>query len=185
MQRYNANGVPQGDNTRVNSSTNGIQKEPAVAMDDAGNYVVVWTSQDDQDGDSGGIYAQRFNSNGVAQGAEIPVNTTTAGYQGNPRVSMDADGDFVVTWVSQPAPRGDPYGVYAQRFNRSGAKQGAEFRVNPATIGFQLNPSVALDAAGNFAIDWHHNDGDSENMNYDVYGIRYYANGQIQFVGQD
>ena len=48
----------------------------------------------DQDGDKWGIYAQRFNASGVAQGGEFRVNTATSKEQQAPSVAMDADGDF-------------------------------------------------------------------------------------------
>ena len=45
-------------------------------MDAAGNFVVTWSSKD-QDGDNWGVYAQRYNAAGVAQGGEFLVNVTT------------------------------------------------------------------------------------------------------------
>jgi hypothetical protein len=55
-QRFDANAAPQGAEFQVNDQTVGTQGEPAVAMDDAGNFVITWQSQD-QDGDGYGIYA--------------------------------------------------------------------------------------------------------------------------------
>ena len=57
-----------------------------VAMDDAGNFVVVWQSNI-QDGSVLGIFCQRYNASGVAQGAEFQINTYTASNQGIPSVS--------------------------------------------------------------------------------------------------
>ena len=48
-----------------------------MAMNASGNYVIVWISFG-QDGDGNGIYAQRDSSNGVPNGLEFRVNTTTA-----------------------------------------------------------------------------------------------------------
>ena len=70
----------QGAEFRVNTTTADNQINPAVAMDAAGNFVVTWSSNL-QDGSGYGIYAQRYNAAGVAQGAEFLVNTTTAGSQ--------------------------------------------------------------------------------------------------------
>ena len=68
------------------------------AMDAAGNYVVVWNGSGS--GDTTGIFAQRYNASGVAQGSEFRVNTTTTNIQGQANVAMDADGNFVITWTS-------------------------------------------------------------------------------------
>ena len=83
-------------------------------MDDAGNFIITWQSYE-QDGDNAGVYAQRYNAAGVAQGSEFLVNTTTTGYQGSPIVIMDADGDFAVIWSAQEED--SSLGTYFQRFN--------------------------------------------------------------------
>ena len=49
-------------------------------MDPSGDFVVAWTSSG-EDGDNYGIYAQRFNSTGVAQGLEFRANTYATGNQ--------------------------------------------------------------------------------------------------------
>ena len=53
---------------------------------------------------------------GVQVGTEFQVNTYTTDNQDNPSVAMDADGDFVITWMSGPGQDGSMQGVFAQRF---------------------------------------------------------------------
>src|SRR5688572_28760227 len=43
-RRYNAAGVPQGDEFQVNQFTTGSQQTPTIAMDDDGDFVVAWNS---------------------------------------------------------------------------------------------------------------------------------------------
>ena len=57
--RYNAAGVPQGDELRVNTWTTSHQWTPSVAMDADGDFVIAWASVG-QDGSDYGIFAQRF-----------------------------------------------------------------------------------------------------------------------------
>ncbi len=83
-----------------------------------GEFVVTWMSSG-QDGSSFGIYAQRYNAAGVAQGGEFLVNTATFDSQSYPAVAMDADGDFVITWMSS-GQDGPGLGIYAQRYNAAG-----------------------------------------------------------------
>mgnify|MGYP001587285912 FL=1 len=90
-------------------------------MDSTGNFTVTWQSGY-QDGSSNGVYAQRYNSSGVAQGSEFRVNTYTTGSQGGAPVAMDNNGNFVVTWQSY-AQDGSHYGIYSQRYNSSGVAQ--------------------------------------------------------------
>jgi hypothetical protein len=159
---------PAGGEFRVNSYTQGDQSfgdaaNYAAASDADGDRVVAWSSNG-QDGDSWGIYAQRYTADGSPIGAEFRVNTTTAGAQLDPAVAIDPDGDFVVAWSSH-GQDGDGFGIYAQRFNAAGAKQGNEFRVNATTAGDQTAPAVAMDAAGNFAVAWSSpQDGDQEGI---------------------
>jgi hypothetical protein len=150
-QRFNSAGSRTGNEFRVNTFTSLEQNDAAVAADGTGNFVVTWTSRG-QDGSIDGVYARRYNASGVAQGGEFKVNTFTTDVQRAARVSMDHDGDFVVTWQSRQD--GSEYGVYAQRYTPGGTPDGAEFRVNTFTTGTQGAPVVAMDFDGDFVIAW-------------------------------
>ena len=150
-QRFDASGAPQGPEFRVNAVTTGGQGRSAVAIDRSGNFVVVWTSSD---GSTAGISGQRFNAAGAAQGTQFRVNTHTTGYQGNPDVAMDVDGNFVVAWDDDSAYDGAEFGVFARRFDAAGVALGAQFRVNTHTPSRQLQPAVAAAADGSFSIVW-------------------------------
>ena len=89
----------QGSEFRVNTYTTNNQFAPSAAMDSTGDFVVAWNSYL-QDGSLDGVYAQRYNAAGVAQGSEFQVNTYTTSYQERPSVAMDSAGDFVVAWES-------------------------------------------------------------------------------------
>jgi len=175
-QRYNALGVAQGSEFRVNTMTSATQDYPNVAMDADGDFVITWQSSV-QDGSLYGIFAQRYNAAGVAQGAEFQVNTFTAGSQAYSSIAMDADGDFIVTWTSD-GQDGSLYGIYAQRYNAAGVAQGSEFRVNTFTASEQREPNVAMDADGDFVITWQSYEQDGSN--YDIYAQRYNAAGVAQ-----
>ncbi|REK08469.1 MAG: hypothetical protein DWQ37_20220 [Planctomycetota bacterium] len=149
-RRYNASGVAQGGEFQVNSVTDGPQVLSTVAMDPNGNFVVAWMGDD---GDSFGIFAQRYDALGTPQGGEFQVNSSTAGQQASQAIAMDADGDFVVVWDSD-GQDGSSYGVYGQRYNASGVAQGSEFQVNSYTIDSQGRPKVAMDADGDFVVVW-------------------------------
>ncbi len=144
--------APQGGELRVNTYTTGIQTVPSVAMDANGDFLVVWSGSGQ--GDSGGVFAQRHNAAGVKQGAEFRVNTYTTNAQYGPSAAMDDDGDFVITWQSH-GQDGNGWGIYAQRYDAAGVKQGTEFRVNTDTISHQEDAAAAMDADGDFVIAWH------------------------------
>lgn len=166
-RRYSAAGVAQGGDVRVNSFTPNSQGSPAVAMDASGDYVVAWDSTN-QDGHLSGVFAQRYSAQGVPQGVEFKVNTYTTSAQRVPSAAMDADGDFVVTWMS--LQDGGSYGIYAQAYNAVGVPQGAEFKVNTYTISNQLSPAVAMAAEGEVVVAW---ESAQDGSGYGIYAQRY------------
>ncbi|MCA8944878.1 MAG: hypothetical protein KDB29_01495, partial [Planctomycetes bacterium] len=150
-QLFSKSGAAVGGEFRVNASAYFACGHSSVAMDDQGNFVIVWTSSGSQDGDGDGVFGRRFAANGAAQGSEFQVNTSTTDDQKTPVAAMDNDGDFVVCWRSEAQSSS---GVYAQRYSNIGATIGAEFKVGATTSTGQLSPSVAMDADGDFVVAW-------------------------------
>ncbi|MEM7344608.1 MAG: hypothetical protein AAF485_10220, partial [Chloroflexota bacterium] len=179
-QLYNASGSTVGTEFKVNSYTTGSQRTPSVGMDADGNFVVAWQS-DTQDGSNYGIYAQRYNVSGTAQGDEFKVNSYTTSYQTSPSIGMDAEGDFVVAWQSYTQD-GSGFGIYAQRYNASGTAQGDEFKVNSYTTGTQSSPSVGMDSDGDFAVVWRSGDFTTgqDGSHGGIYAQRYNLSGSEQ-----
>ena len=185
-REYAANGTPDGGAFQVNTSTTNYQINPVVAADAGGDFVVAWTSAD-SDSSNTGVLAQRFAAGGSPQGSEFLVNSYPTGAQRNPAVAMDADGDFVIAWVSYGQDGGQPwspYGSFAQRFAADGTPQGSEFRVNTSTNYDELVRSVAMDEDGDFIIAWTSYDpggaGGQDGSGGGVYAQRYTAGGTPQ-----
>jgi hypothetical protein len=151
-QRYDFAGSPLGPEFRVNTYTTNTQRRPSVAIDVAGNFVVVWESAG-QDGSSYGVFGQRYASSGAPLGPEFRVNTYTTLQQGDPSVAMrEPTGDFVVVWNSN-GPDGQDYGVFGQRYAASGGPTGTEFQINTYTTGYQAHPSVVFNG-NEFMVVW-------------------------------
>jgi hypothetical protein len=149
---------------QVNTHTTWDQKDPAIAMDAEGNFVVVWNSYR-QDGDSGGVFAQRFDSNCAPIGPEFQVNITAADNQTNPSAAMNGAGDLVVVWQGRGASEEE---IFAQRFDPNGKRVGAEFRINTYTDDSQLYPSVAVHDDGSFAVVWESQNIPEDNNNTSI-----------------
>lgn len=162
-QRFNTLGQAVGGEILVNTYTALNQERPSVAMDDLGNFVVTWSSVN-QDSEDFGVYGQRFNTSGAKVGNEFLINTTVGSRQDFSSVSMVANGNagetltgeggFVVTWASRFQDTSGSWGIYGQRFNAAGVKQGPEFLVNTVTVGDQEFPAVAVDGDGDAVIVW-------------------------------
>ncbi len=175
-RRYDSAGMAQGGEFQVNTYTSNIQRFPAVASNDAGAFVVVWSSFP-QDGSSYGVFGRRYDSAGAAQGGEFQVNIYTTSTQFHPAVAADAAGDFVVVWQSSTQD-GSSDGVFGRRYDSAGAAQGGEFQVNTYTTNIQRYPRVATDAAGAFVVVWasYLQDGSF----FGVFGRRYASAGVAQ-----
>jgi len=98
-QRFDKDGNRIRKEFQVNSYTEDNQYGPSIAMDREGNFVIVWESWW-QDGDRGGIYAQRFDGGSNKIGGEFQVNSCTEDTQYLPTIAMNNSGDFVVAWTS-------------------------------------------------------------------------------------
>ncbi|HHD56850.1 MAG TPA: DUF4347 domain-containing protein, partial [Desulfobulbaceae bacterium] len=165
---------------RVNTTTGEIQQtsaqtggsKQAVAMDASGNSVVVWSSWN-QDNSGWGVYGQRFDTTGVAQGSEFQINVEPTQNQQWVSVAMADDGRFAATWTSENQD-GTASSVYTRRFNADGSPAGSEFRVNSTTSGSQGNSAIAMNDSGAFVIVWQGNgSGDSDG----IFGQRYAVDG--------
>lgn len=142
--------VRAGGEIVVNTTTAQTQASPDVAVADAGNFVVVWDSGSFF-GDRN-VFAQRYDSSGLPEGDELQINTFTANQQNGPRVGMDANGSFVVTWYSEGQFPPARFSIMGRRFDSAGNPLGGEFEVSTGqTAVFQ---DVAMDAAGNFLVVW-------------------------------
>ena len=109
-------------------------------------------------------------------GPEFRANTYTGGYQDFPTVAMDASGNFVVAWHNQDRNASTDDGVYWQRFDAAGQRQGAETRANTYTTDVQQYASVGMDGTGNFVVAWQSRGQDGSD--FGVYAQRYGAAGQ-------
>ena len=176
-QRYDAAGVPQGGEVRVNTTLTNNQLGPAIGVLADGGYVIGWNGTLDGTSPNAGYHAQRFDAAGNPQGGEFRVNTTTAGQQlnnSNNAIAGMSDGGFVITWQSQNQD-GSGYGVYARRYDAAGVALGGEFRVNSFTTGDQTTPGVVALSGGGFVVVWQSNGQDGSS--FGIYAQRYDASG--------
>ncbi|MEA1949955.1 MAG: putative Ig domain-containing protein [Planctomycetota bacterium] len=171
-RRYDSTGVAQGGEFRVNQHTPGNQNFSSVAMHADGDFVIAWTSSD-QDGDKTGVYARRFDAAGAAAGNEFLVNTTTQGNQRQADVSMDAGGGFFVVWNSADQDGGGG-GIFGRRYQFDATPLGDEIAVNTTTTGNQQFPAIDSDASGTIVV-WQ--SFDTEVDDWKVYAQRFDAQG--------
>ena len=176
VQLYNSSAVRLGTIKEVGSTINNdISPRPSVSVNNTGDFIIVWNGADTEEN---GIYAQRYNANGVIIGPTTLVNTNETKDQVNPDVTLFDDGSYIITWQSfeQEAP-GKDYGVYMRRFDSSGTPLGIETLVNSYIDDAQKNPSISGFDDGRFFIAWdsYGQDGTEEG----VYGQLFAADGSL------
>ena len=104
---------------------------PIVAAAPDGSFVVVWRALS-QDGDDTGIFGQRFDAVARRLGREFQINTHVQGAQKQPAVAVGATGAFTVVWTSE-GQDGSGDGVFGQRYDRAGRRDGPELAINLET----------------------------------------------------
>lgn len=151
-QRYSSDGSAVGEEFWVNTYTADHQHTAAIATWPTGDFVVVWTSS--QDGDGQSIHGQRFGSDATPMGGEFQVNSYTTSSQREPAVAIDPGGAFVVAWSSL-GQDGSEWSVQGQRFRADGGAIGGEFQINSSTTSSQRGAEVAVDPSGDFVAVWN------------------------------
>jgi Ca2+-binding RTX toxin-like protein len=156
---YGPTGAPVtvGSSTQfvANSYTANPQSNSAISGLADGGWVVAWHSNG-QDGDYAGIYAQRYDSSGLAVGAEFHVSTQTVSAQESPAIAALKDGGWLISWESvEKDDRLYPeFGIYAQRYSADGSPVGGEFRVAAADTFNQYDSAIAARSDGGWISAW-------------------------------
>ena len=176
VRGFSAGGCEHFADLVVNSNTAGQQQTPSVAMDQNGNFVVVWAD----DADENGIFqirARGFNSNGTQRFADMTVNSVGAGQQLNPVVAMAPDGRFVVAWEDD-VDYDENYQVFARGFNADGSERFADIGVNENLAGQHIEPAVDMDGTGRFVVTYQ--DDSDGNGTYQIHAVGFSADGSVR-----
>lgn len=169
-RRYDATGMALGLAQRVNSAITGPQRKADIAMDAAGNSVVIWDSLPSSNNVR--IVGQRYDSAGFAVGGEFVLAYQWPGAASHAAVTMArASGEFAATWR-----RADGQ-IYLRRYAANGTAYGDEFVVSTTGTGHTY-PRLASDADGDLSLVWRDDEGTSSN-DYGVMGRRYGAQASI------
>ena len=119
-----------------------------------GNYVIVWSSfQRRVNRKISLTLKQEYLMNKVRSLKKYLINTFQPHSQTRPSVVMDSAGDFIVVWESWHQD-GSERGIYAQKFNNAGTKEGSEFLVNSTTEFSQCKPTISFFSDGKYIIAW-------------------------------
>ena len=173
---------------RVNTTTSFDQKDAQIVQDAAGNFMVMWQSNND-------LAFQRFNAAGEPLGDEVSLRRdygilSSLSASVNARIAMAPNGRFSVVWQTPMNSSGIGYD-YLVRFDENGVLIETDEPVHDFLGGqyttkylvllsyqdlYARNyPDIGMDAAGNILITWWGKVSDS--TQYAVQGLRLDANG--------
>jgi hypothetical protein len=149
-QRFDVDGTPLGSEFQVNEYTTGRQYIADVALDDQGNFVVVWQTGTFLDDPR--IRGRRFDVSGSPLGSEFGPSNSTLDGSIRPAVAMNGDGEFVVTWSDADTYEGLPMNVWNRPYDSSGAPLCGPRAVN---LGRPVRGNdVAMIPSGEFLVTW-------------------------------
>lgn len=168
-QRYAASGDHLGGEFVVNSYVSAAQRFPGVAVDDAGDSLVVWrTDATANDPDEQAFVAQLYDADGQPVGGEVEL-ASFVGLNADVRLEAGRRGSgFVV--VSEQFD-GDYTDVFGQLVDGNGQLVGGSFVVNTQTASAQFGPSVAGRTGHGFVVVWESLNQDGSDVG--VFGQRF------------
>ncbi|MBN2105526.1 T9SS type A sorting domain-containing protein [bacterium] len=170
-QRYTSEGIPQGDNFRVNDIVEGMEcEDPEIALDANGHFIICWNTWRDQVRDFN-VYAQRYSSQADRIGGNFRVNDDV--YHDHcceVSVTADQDGNFIIVWREQRDKNFSQ--IYAQKYFKEGTKDGDNFLVSENQY-WQIYPDVAMNSSGDFVVAW----ADERYSEFDIFAQRFFADG--------
>ena len=168
-QVYGVDGSPISPQTSVGLDSPSKYGQPTVVPDgQQGNYWVVWEAEAGDDGTTD-VFGRIVGPDASLIGDVFQVNQWTPDSQFDPFTIVDAAGNVTVVWISM-GQDGDQGGIFARRFQLSGAPVGDEIQVNVTTAGDQESARGGTDDSGNVVIAWRSGDSDIKARIYSATG---------------
>ncbi|MEM7380128.1 MAG: hypothetical protein AAF361_02890 [Bacteroidota bacterium] len=135
------------------------QKNPDIATQADGKFVIVWEHLEDPDKCSSAttlasdIAARMYDSGGTALTDEVILSQNTSGNQ-NLGVARDNRGGFVAIWQGDASASDSSDEIYGRRLLNSGTLAGDMFKVNSRTDSYQVFPAIAVAPDGTLFAAW-------------------------------
>lgn len=150
---YDRSADPKGGEFRINSSTAGLQRRPAIATDRTGGYLVTWQGQYGGSQKKAHIYGQFLGGAGSFVGPQFQVSEGVGPTQISPSVAQLKGGNFLVIWSDWNDI--SPLGIYGVEVDKLGHATGSEVRLNDAQVNAWFRTSLAVGAAnGQVMVPW-------------------------------
>jgi VCBS repeat-containing protein len=117
----------------------------------SGDKLLLAVSPDYETKNSYSVRVKTTDSGGLSYQEAFTIQVKNANDQSNSAVEALSDGGFIMTWESAD---GDGKGIYARRYDRSGAKSGLELKINTNTQNEQIDPAITHLNDGGYLVTW-------------------------------
>jgi len=158
-RRLAPSGQPLGPAFRVNEEggvrRRGYNATAIPVFHPGGGFSVVWTTYVFS-GISGtpGLFAHSYGPDGSPAAIVQLAGVAAAEAFTFPAATTLPSGDTLLIWNEWNRPEDPDGGLLGRIFDPSWQPRGDEFRVNAYTPDLQIEPAVAVDAAGNAVVAW-------------------------------
>lgn len=163
---FDPNGVARTAAIEVSTSSFSSMTGPSIAMNKAGDFVVVWDGDPNHASDDD-VFGRCYDPTGQPKGEPFRVAAAGEGAQQWPQAAINDVNEFVVVWQHDTQDPNTATDIFSQRFDGSGKPVGRPLQLNAYTAGNQRYPDVALMPDGRFAAVW-----ESEGQDGSSYGIQ-------------
>jgi hypothetical protein len=150
-----------------------LRKDPSTAFLPSGEFLLAWTEERDhvtadlfiehRDLLDRDVYVQKFSAAGAPLGTPVRLNTTTAGFQSQPKILIRNGADAVVVWQSSGTGSAAGNGAFGRLVSASVTPSTAELKLNSIATPV-ANPTLAGAADGSFLVAWEAADGNSQGV---------------------
>ncbi len=150
----------------IDTSTTGNSSLPRIAMDSAGNAMVVW--QKEVTLGVPNIWASRYN----AGFWDAAINLTPNISAFNPKVAFDTKMNAVVVWNQA---NGSAQSIYAKRYTFATSTWETSALLSNNTGNAVVEPELAIDGSDNVMVVWQQTDLEFGKYLDNIYGNRFTA----------
>lgn len=165
--RYTASTTTWSAPVLVETNNGGDADFPQLALDSAGNALVVWEQSDST---RRNIWANRYTAANQRWGIAQLLETDDVSFANAPHLAIDADGNGMVVWEQSD---GSHKSIWARRYNVVNSQWEVADVIEISSEDANA-PQISVDANGNFIAVWRGYDG-IVHKRYNLWSNRYVA----------
>lgn len=174
-QVFDTDGRPATTQFRVNTITEGVQAKPTVTATSLGEFIVSWSSVDDETREHT-YFAQKYDGDGTPMTENFLVAGPYKGSEASDStVSATSNGGFVSAWEGPRGWKSGNEGIHFQIFDTDGNAIGSPTKLPVRLYGNRgdADPSVTQLQDGSFFVTWY------SSYDQDISGALLDSSGQL------